>query len=66
MKHRIVTLSLEAETVAHIDRVRGDVARSRYVERLIESAFEKRTPGAGPAAPGLEGDTPGANQEGSS
>jgi metal-responsive CopG/Arc/MetJ family transcriptional regulator len=36
---RTVSLSLQAELIDKIDRVRGDVTRSRFIERILESKF---------------------------
>jgi hypothetical protein len=40
-KHRPITISLDSQIVSLIDHQRGDVSRSRFVERLIESGLEK-------------------------
>jgi hypothetical protein len=38
---KIVGVSLSEETLTAIDRVRGDVPRSRFIQRRLEDALKK-------------------------
>ncbi len=54
MSTTVVGLSLNRELVKEIDRRRGDVPRSRYINRLLENSVEKeKGESASTAAPSL-------------
>ena len=36
----IITFSTSRDLLARVDRLRGDIARSRFISRLIEDAIE--------------------------
>jgi metal-responsive CopG/Arc/MetJ family transcriptional regulator len=36
---RTVSLSLQREVIEKIDRLRGDVTRSKFIQRILESKF---------------------------
>jgi hypothetical protein len=39
-KQRTVTISFPRPLVEELDKVRGDIPRSRYLQRILEKQFE--------------------------
>jgi metal-responsive CopG/Arc/MetJ family transcriptional regulator len=42
MPTKVIGISFNEELIKKIDRDRGDVSRSRFVQRLIEEAYKAR------------------------
>ena len=58
MSTTVVSLSLDKGVLKRIDDARGDVSRSRYVQRLIERELSRKK-GGDPSPPqALGADTP--------
>ncbi|HJR85004.1 MAG TPA: hypothetical protein VJ772_06500 [Nitrososphaeraceae archaeon] len=43
MKQKTVTVSFPRPLVEQLDQVRGDIPRSRYLQRLLEKQLEVQT-----------------------
>lgn len=63
MSTKEIGISIPFDLLETIDSRRGDVARSRYIRRLLERALEKDGSGTPPGARSPESDTPAATQE---
>jgi metal-responsive CopG/Arc/MetJ family transcriptional regulator len=42
MPNKTISLSIEGELLEKIDEVRGDVTRSRFVQRILERVFSEQ------------------------
>jgi|GEM_PF-2764634 metal-responsive CopG/Arc/MetJ family transcriptional regulator len=42
MKTKAVTMSLHKDVVQELDKRRGEISRSRFVERLLETALAQK------------------------
>ena len=43
IKQRTVTISFPKPLVEELDKARGDIPRSRYLQRILEKQFEVQT-----------------------
>lgn len=43
IKQRTVTISFPKPLVEEFDKARGDIPRSRYLQRILEKQFEAET-----------------------